>query len=280
MRPTGKKLNTSGGRDRLLAILIVLICLSGARTVRALDLFTLWQQPEIPLRLTEGHWVEYRTRTMAGGRREESLTRVVCLSRMHGSDDQTWLLELLPLQEQDGKTRPIPGEGVQLRLSRDVLAREGTFWDAVVEAVQWREGKSESISAADLQADPLVAASLATNFTPDHTEQKDPTTRVVQGTQFLCNQFVMSAADTQVADLPAGRMIQVTTHEIIAAVHQDVPFLGLAYVSERVRADSKLDPPSRRFQTPAPRVRVEVMELVAFGRESTPVLGLVSGAGN
>lgn len=278
MRRTGKKLNIRLRRGHLLVILLTLLCLSGARTVRALDVFTLWRQPEIPLRLVEGSWVDYRTRTMAGGRREESLTRIACMDRSQGSDDKTWLLELLPLVEQDGAMKPVPGEGVQLRLSRDLLNREKSFWDAVVEAVQWRDGQAQKVSVAEMQADPLVAATLASEFIPDRTEQKDPTTRVVQGTQFLCDQFVMTAADTQVAELPAGRMIQVTTHEIIAAVHEDIPFLGLAFVSERVRADSHLDPPSRRFKAPAARVRVEVMELVAFGWESTPVLGAVSRA--
>jgi hypothetical protein len=56
-------------------------------------------------------------------------------------------------------------------------------------------------------------------------------------------------------------------------VHADVPFLGLTYVSERVRAESRLDPPSRRFKAPAARARVEVMELVAYGYESKAFLG-------
>ena len=275
MRPTGKKSNTSAVGRQLLVALTLLCCLSGARPVRALDVFTLWRQPEIPLHIAEGSWVEYRTQTMAGGRREEGLTRVVCLDRAGGSDDETWLLELLPLIETDGVRHPVAGEGVQLRVSRELLSRQGTFLGAIVAAVQWRGGRAEKISPDDLREDPLVAATLASDFTPDRVEQKDATTRVVQGVQFLCDQFVMSAADTQVADLPAGRMIQVTTREIVAAVHADVPFLGLAYVSERVRAESRLDPPSRRFKSPAPRVRVEVMELVAFGYESTPTLGFV-----
>lgn len=273
MRPTGKKSNTSLARRHLLVALTLLWCLSGARPVRALDVFTLWRQPEIPLHIAEGSWVEYRTQTMAGGRREEGITRVVCLDRASGSDDETWLWELLPMIEEDGVTHPIKGEGVQLRVSRELLKRQGTFLGAIVEAVQWREGKASKISPEDLRDDPLVAATLASDFQPDHVEQKAATTRVVQGTQFLCNQFVMSAADTQSADLPAGRMLQFTTHEIVAAVHADVPFLGLTYVSERVRSESRLDPPSRRFKAPAARARVEVMELVAYGYESEPFLG-------
>jgi hypothetical protein len=253
---------------------LILLCLGGARPARALDLFTLWRQPEIPLQISEGSWVEYRTQVMAGGRQEESLTRIVCLDREHGSDDATWLLELLPLVEEDGRTRPLPGEGMHLRLSRSLLSREGTFMEAIVSAVQWREGQAQKISPAELQEDPLVAATLAASFTPDRTEIKDPTTRIVSGEQFLCEQFVMSAADTQVAVLPAGRMIQVTTREIVAAVHEKVPFLGLTYLSERVRAESRLDPPSRRIKAPPARIRVEVMELVAFGHGAVPVFAV------
>ena len=275
MQRIGKKSNTSRTGHHLLVAMVLISCLLGARPVRALDVFTLWRQPEIPLQIAEGSWVEYRTQTMAGGRREEGITRVVCLDRDSGSDEKTWLLELLPLVEEDGVTHPLAGEGVQLRISRELLNREGTFLAAIVEAVQWRGGKAQKISPAELREDPLVAATLASDFVPDSVVQKDPTTRVVQGVQFLCDQFVMAAADTQVADLPAGRMLQFTTREIVAAVNAEVPFLGLTYVSERVRAESRLDPPSRRFKAPAARTRVEVMELVAYGHESEPFLGAV-----
>ena len=82
MRLIGKRSNTR------IAVLACCLCLIGARTVRALDVFTLWRQPEIPLQITEGDWVDYRTRTMAGGRRQPGLTRIVCLDREHGSEDK------------------------------------------------------------------------------------------------------------------------------------------------------------------------------------------------
>jgi len=272
MRLIGKRSNTRVVRRCQTAAWLILVCVSWARPVRALDVFTLWRQPEIPLQINEGSWVEYRTLVMAGGRQEQSLTRIVCLDRAHGSDDETWLLELLPLVEKNGRTQPLPGEGMQLRVSRSLLNRNGSFLEAIVSAVQWREGIGEEISAEALRDDPLVAASLADSFRPDRTERQDPTTRVVQGTQFLCDQFVMAAADTQIAELPAGRMIQVTNREIVAAVHEDVPFMGLTYLTERVRAESRLDPPSRRFKAPPARMRVEVMELVAFGLHAEPTL--------
>jgi len=201
------------------------------------------------------------------------VTRIACLDREHGSDDDTWLVELLPLTEQpDGSLRPVPGEGARLRLSRSLLDRQGHLLDAVIEVERWSDGHREKLSKDQLRNDPLVSASLDSEFTPDRTDREDPTTRMVAGTQYLCDQFVMSAADTQSADLPAGRMIQVTTREITAAVNVEIPFLGLAYAAERIRSRSKLDPPSPNFSPPAPQVRVEVMELLGFGSNALPHL--------
>jgi hypothetical protein len=252
-----------------LAVTVLLVSMTGVRPVRALDVFTLWNQPEIPLNLVEGAWVEYQMQVMAGGRQETGLTRVVCLGR----DKDTWLLELLPLDEaEDGARTPVPGEGAQLRLSVAALESRGHLLDAVVEAVQWRNGVAENVSLAELRNDPLVAASLDSEFRPQETEEEDPTTRVISTRQFLCRQFVMSAADTQSVDLPAGRMVQVTTREISAAVNAEIPFLGVAYAAERIRSDSHLDPPSDRMGPPPPRIRVEVMELVGLGTGATAVL--------
>lgn len=262
MRPTGKRSNTSRPAVTALAAVVLLLSLAGARPVGALDIFTLWNQPEIPLNLVEGSWVEYQMQVMAGGRQERGLTRVVCLGR----DKEAWLLELLPLEEAaDGTRTPVPGEGARLRLSVAVLENRGHLLDSVVEAVQWKNGVAENVSVEQLRQDPLVSASLDAEFRPQRTVEEDSTTRVISSRQFLCRQFVMSAADTQSVDLPAGRMVQVTTREISAAINGDIPFLGVAYAAERVRSDSHLDPPSERMGPPPPRIRVEVMELVGLG---------------
>ena len=275
MRHTGKRSNIS----RLLGLTLFWVACgmfsSGVRPVCALDVFTLWRQPELPLRMEEGAWADYRTQVMAGGRREEGLTRVVCLGQEHGSDKDTWLVEMLPLTEQpDGRLVPVPGEGARLRLSRKMLDRQGDLFAAVVSAEKWRDGIPEKVSQDQLLNDPLVAASLESEFTPDLVEAKDPTTRVVMGTQYLCEQFVMSAADTQRAALPAGTMVQMTSREITAAIHGDIPFLGVAYAAERVRSESQLDPPSRKFSPPPPQIRVEVMELLDFGFQAVPSLSV------
>lgn len=244
-----------------------------APAARALDVFTLWRQPMIPLQMHEGAWADYRTQVLAGGKRQEGLVRVVCLDRAAGSDDQSWLLEILPLREEtDGRLTPLAGEGLRLRLSRTVLRREGNLLDAVTGIVRWQDGVGQATSVAELRNDPLLAASLAEEFTPAETEIGNPTTRVVQGSQYLCDQFVFTAADTQVAQLPAGRMVQVSSREVTAAVNNRIPFLGLAYAAERVRSESTLDPPSRRFTPPPPQVRVEIMELVGFGGGAKPEL--------
>jgi hypothetical protein len=261
------------GLASILALLLVLPLLF-ARPAQALDIFTLWRQPMIPMHMPEGAWADYRTQVMAGGKRKEGITRIACLDRSAGTDDASWVLEVLPLKEEDdGSLVPVPGEGLRLRVSRQVLDRQGLFLDAVTDMTRWEQGVSRSITVEELKEDPLLSAALESDFQPDRTEIGNSTTRVVQGRQYLCDQFVFSAADTQQAKLPAGTMIQVSSREVTAAVNSQIPFLGLAYVTERVRSESTLDPPSRRFSPPPPRVRVEVMELVGFGTGARPVLG-------
>jgi|GEM_PF-1539835 len=239
----------------------------------ALDVFTLWRQPMIPLQMIEGSWADYRFQVMAGGRRETSLTRVACLGRRHGSDDRAWILELLPLHEDgDGNLAPVPGEGVRLRVSRRLLRREGRLMDSVLSVRQWRDGVAENLSPEQLREDPLISMSLNAEFQPEVFEVKGQATRVVGGHDLLCDQFVLSEADTQSVDLPAGRMIQVSVREVTAAINSEIPFLGLAFATERQRSESTLDPPSRRFSPPPPQIRVEVMELLGYGAGAVPVL--------
>ena len=247
---------------------------SGVRPVRALDVFTLWRQPNVPLHMAEGEWADYRFQVTAGGRQEQSLTRVACLDRAAGTDDQAWVVEVLPLAEEPGgRLVPVPGEGLRLRLSRKLLSRTGSLLDHVLGAKQWTGGRATELSAAQLRGDPLIADSFREDFLASTVTTGQPTTRVIGGVQYLCDQSVMAAADTQVAALPAGNLRQVTTRELTAATNPDLPFLGLAYATERVRADSSLDRPGGRLRPPPARVRVEVMELVAHGKGARPVLG-------
>lgn len=282
MRPTGRRSSTRRGslreargrRPAPAALLLALGLLAAGGTAHALDVFTLWRQPELPLRLEAGAWADYRTQVMSGGRRESGATRVACLGRAGDGADAPWILELVPLAERDdGTLVPVADDGVRLEVAAAVAGRGGALLDHVLEARRWRDGRWHPFSRQELREDPLLASSLEHDFVADEVRADPPTTRVVQGRELLCDQFVLTAADTQAADLPAGRMIQVTTREIAAAVHADVPFLGLAYAAERVRSESRLDPPSRRLRPPAPQVRVEIMELVAWGTGAKAVLG-------
>ncbi len=257
---------------RILAVAVVALTVMAA-PVAALDLFTLWRQPEIPLHISEGDWVDYRTQVMAGGRRESGITRVACLSLADGSDDKSLLLELLPLEEQpDGTLLPVPGEGARVRLSRDILQRKGPLLASVISVRHWQDGQARDISPEELREDPLISTSFQTDFQPDEVFSQHSTTRVVAGRQFTCRQWILASADTQSVRMPAGEMIQISTREIAAAIHEEIPFLGLAYASERVRAVSTLDPPNRNIPVPPARIRVEVMELVDFGHDAKPHL--------
>ena len=78
MRATGKRSSTDPHRWWLIVLVAAL--LGGAPPACALDLFTLWRQPDLPFAMTEGAWVDYRTQVMAGGRQQEDLLRLVCVA--------------------------------------------------------------------------------------------------------------------------------------------------------------------------------------------------------
>ncbi len=269
--------NGSQGNGRLskstvAALLIVFLAMVPAQSTLALDLFTLWQQPEIPLQLTEGSWVDYSGQTMSGGRRQTSLTRIACLSTEDGSNSQSWILEIYPLDENsDGTLTAEPGQGVRFRLSRDVLARNGILMDSISDVQQWQDGVQTSLSNDQWRNDPLISVSMSGDFKPQEIETKDPTTRVVKGHQFLCDSFVFTEADTQSVVLPAGKMTQIRSHIITAAVSSEIPFLGLGFITEKVTSASTMNPPSKRFPDPIPVVTIEIMELVGFGSGAVSV---------
>lgn len=268
MRRIGKRSNTR--RTAAVLVAAVVLTFPWARPCRALDVFTLWSRPELPLTLEEGVWVDYRTQVMAGGRREEGAIRVACTGR---DKDGGWIIELLPMDEVEPAVLVHrAGEGVRLVLDPDRVAKREHLLDAVRSVTRWSGGVPEEVTPAQLRDDPLVAASLDTAFEPDRVEPQKDATRIVSERELMCQQFVMTSTDTESVDLPAGTMVQVTTREVTAAIHPDVPFLGVAYAAERVRAESRLDPPSDRFDPPAPRVRVEIMELVDFGADAGPSL--------
>ncbi len=240
----------------------------------ALDLFTLWRQPQVPLRLEVGAWAEYKSASLAGGRRGEDLLRIQCVASPDGGGGEAdgWLLEIVPLLDEGNRARPQPGEGVRLRVSPAILARDGDLLAAVVWVKRWQNGAVTQLSAAEWRDDPLVADTFGRDFRADKVETREPGVRVIGKQELTCAQFVFSAQDTQSVKIPAGQLIQVTREEVTAAVHADIPFLGLAYVAERVRAESRLDPPSSRFSPPAPQASVQTLECIGYGTGAKPLL--------
>ena len=67
---------------------------------------------------------------------------------------------------------------------------------------------------------------------------------------------------------------------VAAATNNELPFLGLAYASERVRSESTVEPAGGRLRPPPGRIRVEIMELVAHGTGARPTLGSSTGRGD
>jgi hypothetical protein len=254
--------------------LVLLAALALPRTAPALDIFTLWRQPQVPLRLVVGAWAEYKSTSLASGRRAEDLLRIQCLAQPDGKGGETdsWLLEIVPLLASGNVTRPEPGEGVHLRLAPSILARQGNLLDAVVAVTRWQKGAVTRLAAAEWRQDPLVAEAFGRDFRADQVEAKERCVRVIGKRELDCAQFVFTAQDTQTVSIPAGHLVQVTLAEVTAAVDPEIPFLGLAYVAERVRAESRLEPPSRRFTPPAPQATVQTLECVAYGTGARPLL--------
>jgi len=288
MKLIGRRSNTSmsafftkelSGNGRLIkpavaVAFVFLLAVVPVNSASALNLFTLWQQQEIPLQISEGSWVDYRGQTMAGGRRQTSLTRVACLSTKDGSDGDSWILEIYPLDEQsDGSMVPQPGQGVRFRLSRDVLGRTGSLLDGISNVEQWQDGVVTRLSNDQWRKDPLLQVSLTDDFHPQEVSTDSPTTRFISGQQFLCDPFIFTESDTQSVVLPSGKMTQIRSHIVTASVNSELPFLGLAFITEKVTAASKMDPPSKRFPDPMPSVTVEIMELIGFGMGAGPVFG-------
>ena len=108
--------------QRLAPAALVTVLLAAANPAAALDVFTLWRQPEVPLRLEAGAWVDYRTQVMTGGRRQHGVTRLACLGRDGGGEDASWILEILPLAERDdGALVPIKEDAVRLEVAPALL---------------------------------------------------------------------------------------------------------------------------------------------------------------
>lgn len=259
------------GRVGLSARIVLVQCflVFSLDVVLALDLFTLWQRPELPLNLEAGQWADYRRQALVDGRRTEDLLRIQCL----GQDDRgNWVLEVIPLEEAaPGIFVNIDGEGLVLRLSPSVTERRGGILQVVEEVRLWRDGSVRELGRQEWRHDPLVTASFSGDFQPDSVKELSPTLHVIKGRELTCRRLVFAAADTQAAALPQGHMIQVVAQEVTAAVNDEIPLLGLAYVTEHIHAESWLEPPSQR-RLPPPQERVEILECVDYGSGAVPLL--------
>lgn len=274
---SGSPTDAAAARRAAASLSLLLILAVSAGPVPALDLFTLWQRPELPLNLVAGQWADYRRQGLTEGRRTEDLLRIQCL----GQDAQgRWLIEVLPLAEPSRDVfEVVPGEGLQLRLTAAVAERAGSITSVVDEVRLWRQGQVQLLDREEWRRDPLVTASFSGDFQPDLVSEQPATTRVISGKELLCRQFVFAATDTQVAASPLGRLLQASHQEVAAAVHPDLPLLGLAFVTERLRSETWLEPPSQR-RLPPPQVRVELLECIGFGVGARPALSAPGAMGD
>ena len=280
MRATGKRSSTEGcgfligrGRRQLLPALVLLA--AGALPASGLDLFALWRQPEVPLHLEVGAWSQYQRQSLTSGRREEDLLQIQCLAPGPDHPDATWLLEILPLVSSDTGLAPIAGEGLRLWFSDALQTRQGDLLDAVLAVQRWQDGTATTLPHEQWHDDPLISDTLVGQLPLTDATDQGSTVRVIGGLDLTCQQLAFTAVDTLSKKLPAGTLVQVTTQEVTAAVNPAIPLLGVAYAAERLRAESTLTPPSRRFPAPPPQIRVETLECVGFGNDARPWLATV-----
>jgi hypothetical protein len=257
----------------LVSAAILSVWLGAAGTVFALDIFTLWRQPVVPLHMIQGAWVDYRVVSQEAGRRSEDLVRIQCVGQAGGVTGRTWLVEMLPLEErEDGRLEPLLGEGLILEFSERLLRRSSKLTAVINRVVRWQGGQARELPAREWREDPLVATSMEAEFEPQTTELIGTSIRVVAGREFRCDQYLLAASDTQRVTLPRGVLEQIASRQITAAVNSSIPFLGLAFAAERTNSESRLSPPRAGFTPPAPIQRVETMELVGVGKGARPTL--------
>jgi len=226
----------------------------------ALDLFTFWNDPDIALVAETGDWALYRMITLDAGRRTEDLVRFRCES----VDDDGWRLTVYPVVENDEGFSDVPSDAWSFTLDRDAPADAASLADHVSDVVRMIDGEPRAIADREWKEDPLLNASLGDGFAPDVRERTGDTTRVVGGRDLLCGGLKLASRDSTRIELPRGVLLQIHTRDVSVALHQDVPFLGVVFASERGETRSELDPPGRRRQPP-PRQRIETMELIDFG---------------
>jgi hypothetical protein len=274
MKPTGPRshIRTESGRSgrgrtlrssavALIGIVAAFLAPVGAQ---ALDLFTFWNDPDIALAADAGDWALYRMVTLDAGRRTEDLVRFRC----DAVDDDGWRLTVYPVVENDEGFFDVPSDAWSFTLGRGATTDAASLADYVSDVIRMIDGEPRSIADREWKEDPLLNASLGDGFAPDVREPTGDTTRVVGGRDLLCAGLKLASTDSTRIELPRGVLLQIHTRDVSVALHDDVPFLGVVFASERGETRSELDPPGRRRQPP-PRQRIETMELIEFGVAGT-----------
>ena len=118
----------------------------------------------------------------------------------------------------------------------------------------------------------MLASTFSSVLPVNGLEEKDKTVRVVSGVELMCRQYVVAVRDTNTVALPRGEMKQFLYKEVGVAVHENIPFFNIAYAAERINTETSIVPKGRGRSAPPPVSRVQVMELIGFGRRAEPLL--------
>jgi hypothetical protein len=234
--------------------------------VYGLDLFTLWQQSEVPLTMESGARLDFRTMKVEQGRRSHGAVRIQCVG--HSSDG--WIIEIIPMEA--GKSSliiPKPVQAWQFVLNEDFLNREKDL-SSLVSSVVMLDGTQQTVVAEkEWKSNPLVQTSFSSEFVPDRIELHKQSSRIVSGKTLMCEQLVLSADTVNSIELPRGAMEQTCSRIVTASVNKEIPLLGVAYVVEKLEIRSRFVSEKNKIKSPPPENIIETMELVDYGLDAT-----------
>ncbi|MCP4145050.1 MAG: hypothetical protein GY752_07165 [bacterium] len=230
-----------------------------------LDLFTLWQQPEIPLDMQVGARLDFRTMKVESGRRSHGAVRVQCVR--HSSEG--WVIEIIPMiSENNSLVVPELVEAWQFVLDDDFSKREKELSSLVSSVVKLDGTIKSPVNDKEWKSNPLIKSAFTDGFVPGNVEEHQQASRIISEETLMCDQLVLTANTINSIELPNGTLEQSSNRVVTVSVHKDIPLLGIAYAVEKLEIKSKFISGKGSRKSPPTEVSIETMELVDYGLDA------------
>ena len=248
--------------QRVITLALLLLLLSPAY---GLDLFTLWQQPEIPLDMQVGARLDFRTMKVESGRRTHGAVRIQCVRHT----PEGWVIEIIPMTSEDNSlVVPELVQAWQFVLDDGFSKREKTMSSLVSSVVKLDGTNKTPVSDKEWKSNPLIKSAFTDGFVPGNVEEHQQASRIISGVTLMCDQLVLTANTTNSIELPNGTMEQSSNRVVTVSVHKDIPLLGIAYAVEKLEIKSKFISGKGSRKSPPAEVSIETMELVDYGLDA------------